>query len=108
MQLEGQSALSITDACQAAGLSRAGFYRHFDEHQPRQADIELREQMQQICLGNRCYGSRRVTAELRNRGRLVNRKKVIRLLQADNLLCLRKRASCAPLTLGTRMRFIPT
>ena len=91
MQLEGQSVLSVTEACQVTGLSRAGFYRHFDEHKPRQADTELREQMQQICLESRCYGSRRVTAELRKRGRLVNRKKVIRLMQADNLLCLRKR-----------------
>ena len=91
MQLEGKSRLSITEACQVAGLSRAGFYRHFDEHEPRQADTELREQIQRICLESRCYGSRRVAGELRRQGRLVNRKKVIRLMQADNLLCLRKR-----------------
>jgi putative transposase len=91
MQLGGKSGLSVTEACQVAGLSRAGFYRHFDEHEPRQADTELREQIQQICLQSRCYGSRRVSGELRKLGRLVNRKKVIRLMQADNLLCLRKR-----------------
>jgi putative transposase len=88
MQLEGKSGLSITEACQVAGLSRAGFYRHFDEHAPRQADTELRELIQRICLESRCYGSRRVVGELRKRGRIVNRKKVIRLMQADNLLCL--------------------
>jgi putative transposase len=91
MQLEGKSGLSVTEACQVAGLSRAGFYRQFNEHEPRQADTELREQIQRICLESRCYGSRRVAGELRKRGRLVNRKKVIRLMQADNLLCLRKR-----------------
>jgi putative transposase len=91
MQREGKSGLSIAEACQAAELSRAGFYRHFEEHLPRQADTELREQMQRICLENRCYGSRRVAGELRKQGRLVNRKRVIRLMQADNLLCLRKR-----------------
>jgi putative transposase len=91
MQLEGKSKLSVTEACQVAGLSRAGFYRHFDEHEPRQSDTELRAQVQRICLESRCYGSRRVTGELRRQGRLVNRKKVIRLMQADNLLCLRKR-----------------
>jgi putative transposase len=91
MQLEGKSGLPITDACQVAELNRAGFYRHFDEHAPRQADTELREQIQRICLESRCYGSRRVAGELRRRGRLVNRKKVIRLMRADNLLCLRKR-----------------
>jgi putative transposase len=83
--------LSIVETCDAARLSRAGFYRHFDEHQPRQADTELRGQFDQICLDHRCYGSRRVTAELRAQGRLVNRKRIIRLMRADNLLCLRKR-----------------
>ena len=32
MQLEGKAGLSIVEACDAARLSRAGFYRHFDEH----------------------------------------------------------------------------
>jgi putative transposase len=83
--------LSIVETCDAARLSRAGFYRHFEEHQPRQADTELRGQFHQICLDHRCYDSRRVTAELRAQGRLVNRKRIIRLMRADNLLCLRKR-----------------
>ena len=91
MQLEGKTGFTITEACQAARLSRAGFYRRFEEHQPRQADTELREQIQKICLENRCYGSRRVTSELRRQDRIVNRKRVVRLMQADNLLCLRKR-----------------
>ena len=94
MQLEGKSGLSIVEACDAARLSRASFYRHFDEHAPRQADTELREQIQQICLDSRCYGTRRVTFELQKRGRLINRKRVVRLMRADNLLCLRKRPGC--------------
>ena len=49
MQLEGKSGLSIVEACDSARLSRAGFYRDFDEHAPRHADMELREQIQQIC-----------------------------------------------------------
>ena len=48
MQLEGKAGLSILEACDAARVSRAGFYRHFDEHLPRQADTELRQQIQQI------------------------------------------------------------
>jgi len=91
MQLEGKSGLSIVEACQAAGLSRAGFYRNFEEHLPRQADTALREQIQRICLESRCYGSRRVVGELRKRGRVVNRKRVVRMMRDDNLLCLRKR-----------------
>jgi putative transposase len=90
-RLSRNSGFTVTEACQAARLSRAGFYRRFEEHQPRQADTELREQIQKICLENRCYGSRRVTSELRRQDRIVNRKRVVRLMQADNLLCLRKR-----------------
>jgi putative transposase len=91
MQLEGKAGLSILEACDAARISRAGFYRHFDEHLPRQADTELRQQIQKICLDHRCYGSRRVIIELQKAGLRVNRKRVMRLMRADNLLCLRKR-----------------
>ncbi len=91
MQLEGKPGLSILEACDATLLSRAGFYRHFDEHVPRQADTSLRDAIQQICLKSRLYGYRRVTAALRRDGRLVNGKRVLRLMRRDNLLCLRKR-----------------
>jgi transposase InsO family protein len=91
MQLEGKSELSIVEACEAARISRAGFYRHFEEHAPRQADTELRDAIQQICLKSRLYGYRRVTAALRGDGRLVNGKRVLRLMRQDNLLCLRRR-----------------
>jgi transposase InsO family protein len=47
--------------------------------------------MQSIALEFCCYGSRRITAELRRRGWQVNHKKVQRLMREDNLLCLRKR-----------------
>jgi hypothetical protein len=56
------------------------------------ADMELREQMQRVALESSCYGSRRITAELRRRGWRGNRKKVQRLMREDNLLCLRKRS----------------
>ena len=68
MQLEGKAGLSITEACQAARLGRSGFYRHFEERAPRQADTELRGQIQRICLENRCYGSRRVAGSCRSGG----------------------------------------
>ncbi|MGH9581521.1 MAG: IS3 family transposase [Bryobacteraceae bacterium] len=91
MQLGGKSELTIVQACDAAHLSRAGFYRHFEEHAPRQADTELRDAIQQVCLKSRFYGYRRVTAALHADGRLVNRKRVLRLMRQDNLMCLRKR-----------------
>jgi len=90
MQLEG-SPLSIQEACAAARVSRAGFYRYFDEHLPRQAETELRDQIQRVALENRCYGYRRVAAELRLQGVVVNHKRVLRVMREDNRLSLRKR-----------------
>jgi transposase InsO family protein len=87
MQLEGFQA---GHACEIARVSRVGFYRHYEAHSPRQADVGLRDLIQQIVLENRCYGYRRVAAELHHRGVVANRKRVLRLMRADNLLALRK------------------
>jgi putative transposase len=90
MQLEGWHLL-IEEACRVAQVSRAGYYRYFDEHEPRQAETELRDHIQQVALEHRCYGYRRVTAELRLQGIVVNHKRVLRVMREDNLLSLRKR-----------------
>ena len=87
MQLEGFQA---SHACDIARVSRAGFYRHYEEHEPRQADVALRDLIQRIALENRFYGYRRVSAELDHRGVVVNHKRVLRLMRADNLLAVRK------------------
>jgi transposase InsO family protein len=54
--------------------------------------MELRGQIQSIALEMRSYGYRPITKELVRRGVIVNHKRVLRLLRADNLLCLRQRA----------------
>jgi transposase InsO family protein len=87
MQLEGFLA---HQACEIARVSRAGFYRHWEEHTPREADVALRDLIQQIVLENRCYGYRHVAAELHHRGVVANRKRVLRLMREDNLLAVRK------------------
>lgn len=88
MQREG---FSIQEACRLTEVSRAGFYRRYQEHCPLQADTELRDAIQKVALENRCYGYRRVTALLQQQGWCVNHKRVLRLMRADNLLALRKR-----------------
>jgi transposase InsO family protein len=88
MRLEGFQA---AHACDIARVSRAGFYRRYQEHEPRQADVALRDLIQQIVLENRFYGYRRVTAELDQQGVVANHKHVLRLMRADNLLAVRKR-----------------
>jgi putative transposase len=88
MHVEG---VSVALACEWAGVSRSGFYRDYEDHAPRQADNSLRDAIQRIVLENRFYGYRRVAAELRAQGWVVNHKRVLRIMRADNLLCLRKR-----------------
>ena len=88
MQREGFQA---SHACQSALVSRAGFYRHYQEHEPRQAEVALRDLIQKIVLENRYYGYRRVTAELHHQGTVVNHKRVLRLMRTDNLLAVGKR-----------------
>jgi putative transposase len=83
--------LSVTQMCEAAGFSRAGYYRFLDPVKPAAADMDLRDEMQKIAVQWPAYGSRRITEELKARGWEVNRKRVQRLMREDNLLCVVKR-----------------
>jgi putative transposase len=83
--------MTTSELCRLAEVSRAGFYRWKAQVPSADPDMELRDEIQRIALEFTYYGSRRVTRELHERGWLVNRKKVQRLMREDNLLCLRKR-----------------
>jgi len=88
-----QGSLSIERMCQLAQVSRAGFYRSWQESQPVQEEMEVRSAIQEIVLKHRRrYGYRRVTVELRRRGLVVNHKRVARLMKEDNLLAVQPRA----------------
>jgi transposase InsO family protein len=94
MSLQGN--LSVERMCQLAQVSRASFYRSLEQQAANEAEMELRSAIQQIFLEHkRRYGYRRVSKELRRRGMRVNRKRVQRLMQEDNLLALQKRAFLA-------------
>jgi putative transposase len=77
------------------GLSRAGFYRSRTPRQASPVEMEIRDEMQKIAVESPAYGYRRITAELRHRGFAVNRKRVLRMMREDNLLCVRRRAFVA-------------
>lgn len=77
--------------CEVAGVSRAGFYRRRVPDGETDRELELRDAIQRIALEMPCYGYRRITAELRRRGWAVNRKRVLRVMREDNLLCLRRK-----------------
>jgi putative transposase len=81
----------VSALCQMTGLSRAGFYRWRMPRQATPVEMELRDEMQKAALEFPTYGSRPMTAELKRRGFLVNRKRVQRMMREDNLLCIRRR-----------------
>ena len=88
-----QGSLSIERMCQIAQVSRASFYRSLQEQTPVEEDMEVRSVIQKIVLEHRRrYGYRRVTAELRRRGMMVNHKRVARIMREDNLLAMQPRA----------------
>ena len=97
-------ALTIQRLCQLGGLSRASYYRHFDDHAPARADADVRDAIQRLSLAHRHYGYRRITAQLRREGRIINAKRVLRLMREDNLLCLRSRPF-VPRTTDSRHSF---
>jgi putative transposase len=85
----------VSALCQMTGLSRAGFYRSRTPRQASPVEMEVRDEMQKIAVESPAYGYRRITAELRHRGFAVNRKRVLRMMREDNLLCVRRRAFVA-------------
>ena len=80
---------NVERLCRLGGVSRAGYYRHFEASAPARADADLRDRIQKLSLQHRYYGYRRIAAQLRREGEIVNAKRVLRLMREDNLLCLR-------------------
>jgi putative transposase len=84
--------MTVERMCVAATVSRAGYYRQWEEREPEEAEMAARAEMQKIVLAHhRRYGYRRVTAELHRQGMKVNHKRVLRIMRNDNLLAVRRR-----------------
>ena len=77
--------------CELAGVSRASFYRHWEEREPSAAETELRGAIQRLALKHRYYGYRRIAVLLQREGFAAGAKKVRRLMREDNLLAIRRR-----------------
>ena len=86
-----QGELTVERMCTLARVNRAGYYRQWAASAPRQEETALRDAVQRVALANRRYGYRRIAAQLRRDGFVVNHKRVLRLMRRDNLLCLRRR-----------------
>ncbi|AHE55286.1 IS3 family transposase [Sphingomonas sanxanigenens] len=84
------SKLSVEQLCRLAEVPRAAFYRRWQDYAPKQEETALRDKLQQLCLANRHYGYRRITALMKRDGWHINHKRVQQLMREDNLLCVRK------------------
>jgi putative transposase len=86
-----QGEIGIDGFCRLAGVARVSYYRYWERKEPEEADRELQDRIQRICLAHRSYGYRRVRAALRKQGFVVNHKKIRRIMREDNLLAIRRR-----------------
>jgi putative transposase len=102
MQQQGRG--EIERWCRLAGVSRAGYYRYWQASAPRQEETALRDEIQRLSLAHRFYGYRPLTMLLKRSGWVANHKRVQRLRQEDNLLCVPKRAF-RPATTDSGHRF---
>jgi putative transposase len=90
--MQRQGNLSVERMCELSKVSRAGFYRYLKGTAPRLEKTEVRSTIQRIAIEHRRrLGSPRMTRELRNRGLVVNHKRVERIMREDNLLAIRWR-----------------
>ena len=91
--------------CGLAGITRASYYRSLEDQVPREADTDLLGEIQALSLRHRFYGYRRITAQLRRQGTIVNAKRVQRLMREDNLTALRRKPF-VPATTDSRHSFL--
>jgi transposase InsO family protein len=96
-----QGELTVERLCMVAGASRAGYYRHWAATSPCEEEAAVRDLVQRVALTNRRYGYRRIAAQLRREGFMVNHKRVLRLMREDNLLALRSKPF-VPVTTNSR------
>ncbi len=95
-----QGSQTIHRLCRQAGVSRAGYYRHWQKSAPRAHDTAVRAVIHDVVVADkRKHGYRYISEELwRQHGLIINRKRVLRLMRQDNLLCLRRKPFVPPTT----------
>src|SRR5258708_34887723 len=90
--------LGMEGLCGLAGVSRAGYYRHWQASAPRREETGLRDAIQKLALVNRHYGYRRIAALFRPGGWQAHHKRVFPPSRAEHLLCLPRTAPVAATT----------
>ena len=81
----------ISQLCETLQVSRSWYYEKQTRPEADEADVELRDAIEQIILEFAGYGYRRVTHALKRAGWIVNHKRVLRIMREESLLCQLKR-----------------
>jgi len=86
-------------------LPRSSFYYKPKSQSPErmEAEADLRDKIEAVCLEFPRYGYRRVTHELKHQGCHVNHKKVLKIMRQSDLLCRVRRRRVK--TTDSRHRF---
>ena len=71
-------------------IARSTFY-HRCKAPPHVTDTDITDRIEAICLEFPGYGYRRVTKQLQHEGKVINHKRVLRLMRESDLLCRVKR-----------------
>lgn len=94
----------VAHLCRIAELSRASFYRFGEPRLAKSEDAGLSDLIQRLALKRRHEGYRRIARRLREQGAIINAKRVLRLMRADNLLSLRRKPF-VPTTTDSQHKF---
>jgi transposase InsO family protein len=93
--------------CELTAVSRASFYRDWEQKAPSEAEVALRDAVQRIALAHRDHGYRRITPLIQRAGFVVGEEKVRRILKTDNLLAVRRRKFVVTTDANHRFRVHP-
>ena len=98
-----QGEIGIERMCRLAGVSRAGYYRHWQASAPRQEETwacAMRSSAWRSA--HRHYGYRRIAALLGREGWQANHKRVLRLMRRGQSACACGSAAFMPTTTDSR------
>jgi putative transposase len=77
--------------CELVQVSRASFYRGWEQKAPGEAETALHDAVQRMAVAHRDYGYRRIARLVNDGGLAVGQEKVRSIMRTDNLLAVRRR-----------------
>ena len=77
--VDEEDPLSIRDQCGLLGISRSGYY--YEANSESLENLAIMRRLDELHMKHPVYGSRRLEKMLEREGLVLNRKRVVRLLQ---------------------------